>query len=353
MGLFASIAARFGKQQPVKNVQKRRYNAAQMSRLTNGWGAINTSANSDLRMDLDVLRSRSRDLAQNNDYARKFLQMLETNVVGPDGFILRSLSAKPDGSPDQTDRNSIEAGLDEWGTPGNCETSGIYSFADMQRMLIRAIGRDGEALVRRIRNPKYSHGYKQQLLDIDRLDSKYNEELPNGNLVTMGIEYDTFGAPVAYHLLTRHPGDTLRGGTAAAIKRVVAGTTGDAVIQFITGGLEVAGTCCRESGVGKNKVLDVVGEEDVGQRGFEGVDSTFVYGLEHLIVSIADVIHVVAVTTLQIISLTTAIKAVIASRPNQGVLTSSTAQVVITDITGDRIVQRIAGGSNTIGIGQG
>lgn len=215
MKIIDRIRSAFG----IRSPQARRFSAAQLNRLTSGWSTLNVSANSDLRMDLEALRARSRDLANNNDYARKFLQMVETNVVGPDGFILRSLAAKPDRTPDQTDRNAVEEAFAGWSAAGQCDTTGSYSFADMQRLLLRAIARDGEALVRRIRDRRLPFGYRQQLLDIDRLDTKYNDELASGNIISMGVELDSVGQPVAYHLLTRHPGDTLRGGTAASVKR--------------------------------------------------------------------------------------------------------------------------------------
>jgi lambda family phage portal protein len=39
------------------------------------------------------------------------------------------------------------------------------------------------------------------------------ESLPNGNKIVMGVELDTWGKPVAYWLLTRHPGDRMPLGT--------------------------------------------------------------------------------------------------------------------------------------------
>ena len=117
MKIIDRIRSAFGIRPP----QARRFSAAQLNRLTSGWSTLNVSANSDLRMDLEALRARSRDLANNNDYARKFLQMVETNVVGPDGFILRSLAAKPDRTPDQTDRNAVEEAFAGWSAAGQCE----------------------------------------------------------------------------------------------------------------------------------------------------------------------------------------------------------------------------------------
>jgi len=186
----------------------RRFEAAQQSRLTYGWTTSNSAFNADLRLDLDALRARARDLTNNNDYARKFIAMVQANVVGPNGFTFQSLAAQPDGTPDRADRNAIETALDEWAQPGECEVTGKHSFADLCRLSIKAVARDGEAILRRVRSRKFSFGYRLQLLDIDRLDVRYNDTAPNGNRIVMSVEIDADGRPAAYWLLTRHPGDT-------------------------------------------------------------------------------------------------------------------------------------------------
>ena len=66
----------------------RRFDAARIDRLTGNWMATSASINEELRTDLDKLRMRGRDLVKNNDYARKFVGMCQTNIVGPDGFKL-------------------------------------------------------------------------------------------------------------------------------------------------------------------------------------------------------------------------------------------------------------------------
>lgn len=198
---------------PRDSVQVRRYDAAAQTRLTHGWTTQNTTLDSELRMDLDALRARARDLVSNNDYARKFLSMVATNVVGPAGFILQSLAAKPDGTPDNADRNAIETAWAEWGRAGECDVTGRYAFPDLCRIIMRAVARDGECLVRRVRDRRFTYGFRLQVLDIDRLDVRHWESLPNGNKIVMGVELDTWGKPVAYWLLTRHPGDRMPLGT--------------------------------------------------------------------------------------------------------------------------------------------
>ncbi len=206
--LAGFMAQRAEQRQLRKVAMGRRFEAAQQSRLTYGWTTTNSAFNSELRMDLDALRARARDLAANNDYARKFLSMVQKNVVGPNGFTFQSLAVKPDNTPDDSDRNAIEAALAEWSQPGECEVTGMLSLADVERVLMKAVARDGEALARAVRDRKFRFGYRLQLLDIDRLDVRYNDTAPNGNRIVMSVEIDAYGRPSAYWLLTRHPGDT-------------------------------------------------------------------------------------------------------------------------------------------------
>lgn len=202
----------------------RRFEAAQNSRLNFGWTNTNTKIDADLRNDLTSLRGRSRNLSINNDYARKFLQMVQANVVGPAGFTLQSQVTDSSGASDTLARNAIETAFWNWGRVGQCETSGKLSFNDFCRLYIRTAANDGEVLVRRVRNQKFEFGYKLQIIDIDRLDILHNEELKNGNTVRMGVELDQYGAPVAYWLLTRHPGEYMAAGSGQAMRERVPAT---------------------------------------------------------------------------------------------------------------------------------
>ena len=103
MGLFDRIrAAAFTAQaapapDPIARRQaiptKRRIDAGEVTRLTASWNAQNLAADEEIRRNLDKIRARSRDLSYNNEYAAKFLQMVGTHIVGPNGFTLQALAA--------------------------------------------------------------------------------------------------------------------------------------------------------------------------------------------------------------------------------------------------------------------
>jgi len=198
---------------------RRSYAAAQVSRLTEGWTTLNLSANAEIHGGLDNLRARARQLERDNPYARKFLDLVCTNVVGGQGFVLQSRVYDPSGTPDTGANDAIEASWRRWAA-GPCDAAGRQSLRSLCRTAVRSAARDGELLLRIVRGGSAGNpwGMALQLLDIDRLDTGYNVAPEAGKgQVRMGVEIDAWGRPVAYWLRTRHPGDhydvsgTLRG----------------------------------------------------------------------------------------------------------------------------------------------
>lgn len=191
-------------------ITTRGYEAALVNRLTNSWGTTNRTADEELRADLKTLRARSRDMVRNNDYAKRFMNLLETNVVGPSGIGLQSRAIDKQGKPDDEARDSIETAWKEWTRPENAGVTRRQSFQDLQRLFIKSVARDGEVLVRKRRNFTNDFRYSLQFLEPDHLDQDFDvDKLSNGNRVKMGVELDPWGAPVAYHILTSHPGEDI------------------------------------------------------------------------------------------------------------------------------------------------
>jgi lambda family phage portal protein len=195
---------------PVKHARLRRnYDAAAYDRLTASFLAPNTTGDAELRSALPVLRARSRELERNNDYAKKFLHMVETNVVGKTGFTLRSRARDKSGELDKKDNRTIETEWREWCKRGNCTVDGLLSFLRVQKLVIRSIARDGEVLVRLIRGFKNPWRFAIQILEGDYLNEGLNDNTQGKNRIRLGIEYDSWGKPVAYWIRKQHPGDVI------------------------------------------------------------------------------------------------------------------------------------------------
>jgi lambda family phage portal protein len=212
MKLLDNLAARLGYFKQAQRAPRRRgFDAAQVSRLTSTWTTSQLSMNQDLLASLPTLRARSRDLANNNDYMRHFLRMCRVNIVGPTGFDLQWQPFREDGTTlDTEDAENLARSFWEWAKVGNCDVTGKLSLVDALNLMVTCWARDGEYLVREVDNPDVNKwGYALQLLDIERLAFNKNEELAGGGYVKMGVEINAVGMPTAYHLHTRHPGETV------------------------------------------------------------------------------------------------------------------------------------------------
>lgn len=214
MNAFKKLANRFGfySKDQIRQAQSG-YAAAVINRLTQGWTSQNSSADSVAKMELSTLRARARELAINNDYAQKYLTMLKCNVLGDTGLMLRNKakdppSAKyPNGRLDAYANRVIEEAWWRWGQKKNCTVSKNLTWTDVQNICLEAVGRDGECLVRKVKGYNNDFGYALQIIESDFLDIEKNEKLANGNEIRMGVEFDKWRQPVAYHILKDHPSD--------------------------------------------------------------------------------------------------------------------------------------------------
>lgn len=203
---------------------RRNYAAAQVNRLTEGWTTSNLSANSEIHASLDALRARSRQLARDNDYVKKFLALVATNVVGPAGITHQARIYDASGTPDSAANKAVERSWQAWAARGVCDAAGRMSLRDIEHLLVKAAARDGEFLVRIVRGSAAANAYglALQVLDIDRLDTRLNRPAANGQTaIRMGIEFNAYGRPLAYHLSTRHPGEIYAAAGEAGATHIV------------------------------------------------------------------------------------------------------------------------------------
>lgn len=182
------------------------FSAADYSRITSSLVNESDHIMRILASQGKALRARSRQLANNNAYAVKFIQMAVSNICGPHPFRLQSKIKSSRGRLDTFANSRIETEWAEWGRPGACDISGRLSWSDMQRMIVRSLVTDGEALIRVFEGGEFGPwGLQLQVIDADRLDENKNEQLPGGAAVVAGVELDSFGRTVAYHFLKSIP----------------------------------------------------------------------------------------------------------------------------------------------------
>lgn len=197
----------------VREMRKRSFEAVQINRLTKDFVAATESINAAIRAGGQRLRDLSRQQYENNSTARRWVDLFVTNVVGENGHTLQCdikiLEEQQSGDgkmevvevSDDEKNNLIEKHFAEWSKPENCSVTHSHSYATIQKILARHKSRDGEAFLRRVVDPDSKYGIRLQIIPPELIAESYTAELPNGNVVVMGIEYNIWRQPVAYYIL--------------------------------------------------------------------------------------------------------------------------------------------------------
>ena len=184
---------------------RRSYKAASNANIFSDFIGISSNADSTIRFNLRKIRDRCREQARNNDYAKRYLQLMTTNVVGQNGIRIQSKARNEDGALDFIGNQVIENAWKQWSKKGNCTVDGKLSFVDAQKLFIESLARDGEVLVRHITTNNPLDPYKIQFLDADYLDEEENQVMKNGEETIMGVKLDANGKPKSYLLFKDHP----------------------------------------------------------------------------------------------------------------------------------------------------
>ena len=195
------------KVKPEPKMFKRAYAAANPGRLFADFKSSERSADSELSPVLKVIRSRSRDLVRNNQYAKRYVSLLKTNVIGGKGFGLQVKALDTVGKLDETGNTAVEQAFMQWGKLGNPTVDGRMNWADAQRLCLECLARDGEVFIVKHRGNGFKDSFAIEFIESDQVDETKNEKLANGNEIRMGVELNKFKKPVAYHFLSYHPGD--------------------------------------------------------------------------------------------------------------------------------------------------
>lgn len=185
--------------------------AGAVGRLTASLASYSNSINADLDTSLPIIRARARHLAANNEYGRRFLSLVASNVVGRNNpqLQVRATFAAQKGQPPTLDKaanDAIEIHYARWGKGADI-TGRHKNLSLFYRMVVKAVARDGEALIRKVRDRSLPYGLGLQALEADRLDECLNGTLSTGNTIRQGVEIDSRGRAVAYYVKTAHPGE--------------------------------------------------------------------------------------------------------------------------------------------------
>lgn len=171
--------------------------AGRVDRLAASWPGIAATPDEHIRLWWRITVVRSRSAAMNDPYMQRFVRAVRSNVVGH-GPKLRCAVKKTDGS-DHKDLNQavIESWI-EWGEAENCDVAGQESFLSLSLAIVSSLAVDGEAFIKITNGGPY--GLQLQHLDSMRCPADYDlDQMPGGNYIRSGIEFDPADRPVAYY----------------------------------------------------------------------------------------------------------------------------------------------------------
>lgn len=177
------------------------WDASGHSKRLSYWNPSDSSVNSLLHGQLDVLRNRSRDVVRKNPFASNILDTIVSNCIGT--------GIKPQPKlENSTTKKRVESLWLKW--TDEADFAGISDFYGLQATILRAVIEGGECFVRFCMSKNSKNVPLQlQVLESEHLDSSKDYSLGNEHIIKSGIEFNKQGKRVAYYLFKEHPGDGL------------------------------------------------------------------------------------------------------------------------------------------------
>ena len=217
------------------------YDAARQDRLNSDWNAVSRlSADAELQGKLPIIRDRFREFTRNEPLAKNFLNLVENNVVGDEGFsfeskVISSRTVDAGTGEEVLEYNApvcraVERAWGQFGHRQHFLTTRNMDMTAAWKLMARTVWGDGDCLLRLVRGYPNKFGFAVQLLEPDFLDDQFIEfrgvpcncpqelTLPDGrpfpycqrglHQVRMGVElHGDWMFPLAYWILADHPGD--------------------------------------------------------------------------------------------------------------------------------------------------
>lgn len=153
----------------------------------------NKSGDAEVSAGSSMVRAKVRDLSRNNPMVAGMKRKLATMVVG-DEIGIKAQVVGADGKPDAAINAELEKRFYRWSETA-CSTGD--SLTEALYLIENHLFEDGEIMVRDIAVSGSQNPYRIQLLEVDYIDSSAG---------SYGVDYDSVGRPLAYHLYTSHPG---------------------------------------------------------------------------------------------------------------------------------------------------
>ena len=197
----------------------RSYDAQTVDNFTRDLRGTYGSATSEIIPSKYATRARGRTLTKDTSHGKGINRIYADNVVGDDPFELEMEVGKvlPDGSfEEEKDTNrAIESAWQKFCRKENFTVRKNMGFMEAMRVVEMARAHPGSVIGwMHAEYPFNEFGFAMDFLEEDRLQEQFNgvsgddSKFGRGNPIRASVEYHPrYNFPLAYWILTRHPGD--------------------------------------------------------------------------------------------------------------------------------------------------
>jgi lambda family phage portal protein len=208
MGIFSRIFGGKKADKPVRqqnpwrnaDLQARSFFSSDSGRYFEGWDTRSNSIDYYLQTELTKLRARARRLVRMNPLGKRYVSLIKSNVVGPEGIMVQAQSLYSKSGKLELDavaNDAIESAFWDW-TLHHADWQQKRSFIDLQNMAASNAAQDGEFIFRKhYGRSAGKYGFQLQSIDPELLDTEKNT-LTKGGEIRLGVEYDETGRIVRY-----------------------------------------------------------------------------------------------------------------------------------------------------------
>lgn len=202
--------------------------ASETRRALKGFKARSSSPNEDINWNNYTLRQRGRMLYMSSPVAASALKTNRTKVVGT-GLTLKSsieyadLGLTPEAAKEW--QRNVEREFALWASKReNCDAIGMNNFAGLQQLAILSWLMNGDvfALMQRVKpTPTNPYALRVHMIEADRVCTPMTygahfsahvtdgTNAENGNAIYDGVEVNSIGKVVAYHICSQYPSQSL------------------------------------------------------------------------------------------------------------------------------------------------
>lgn len=184
----------------------RKYEGATGGRRGDGWnGSGPNNQNTDIARALPKLRERSIDGYKNNSNVFRAIRTIQNNVVGT-GIMPTPKPLPGDRKLTKAETKALKDGWEKF--VNECDWDGVFSMYGLQTLAMRNVAMQGEVFIVRQRDASSFVPFKLQVLSSHMCDNNTSMLISTraaDNFVVQGVEFDSRGRKVGYHMFEYDP----------------------------------------------------------------------------------------------------------------------------------------------------